>query len=280
MRVRRRVLFLCVAILVFTAIVTPVLAANVGDTSARYGSTGPYITRYYHYFLDGRPGTLPFALSTKVYEEYLGKKPRENTDNASYFLSDLNDPDQELYFETLADEIRAEIADPDDQARIAISLVQHIPYQRGSPYRYPYEVLYEGSGVCQEKSILLAALLRELGFKSSVMYFVRENHMAVGISCPDHFDFQESGYCMVEATNVVIITDDTSYEISGEGWSVPEIYPTSDGRSLESVSREYNGARTWIDLQAKSKISRESGTILSTDDSLNWYRLQAKYDLN
>ena len=134
--------------------------------------------------------------------------------------------------------------------------------------------------MCQEKSILLAALLQELGFKSSVMYFIRENHMAVGLSCPDDFDFQATGYCMVEATNVVIITDDTSYEISGEGWSVLEIYPTSDGRSLESVDREYYDACTWIMMQLKSKAAREDGTTLSLADNQSWYRLQGKYDLN
>jgi hypothetical protein len=194
-----------------------VLAATVGEISLTDSPSGPNVTRHYDYFLDGRQGTLPLDLSTKLYGEYLDKKSRGTSDNASYFQNFLDNPDEKPYVNTLANEIRVETGDPDDQARIAISLVQHIPFLRGSPTRYPYEVLYEGSGVCQEKSILLAALLRELGFKSSLMYFVRENHMAVGISRPEAYDFLDSGYCLVEATNIVIITDNTSYMISDRG---------------------------------------------------------------
>lgn len=180
----------------------------------------------------------------------------------------------------MTDEIRNESGNSDDQARIAISLVQHIPYKEESLHRYPYEVLYEGSGVCQEKSILLVALLRELGFKSSVMYFIPENHMAVGISCPESYAFKVSGYCLVQATNAMIVTDDTPFLGSEKDWSIPEIIQTSDGRSFDSAKSEYSDARTWIQLQTASKAARENGTILSRADNLRWYQLQKKYDLN
>ncbi len=276
----RRIPLFLMAVLLCTAIVPQALAATAGEISPMDSQPGPNVTVHYDYFLDGRPGTLPLNLSTKLYGDYLGKKSRGTYDNASYFQNFLDDPDEKPYVKTLASESRAETRDPDDQARIAISLVQHIPYLWGSPTRYPYEVLYERSGVCQEKSILLAALLRELGFNSSLMYFVRENHMTVGIACPEAYDFQDSGYCLVETTNVVIITDNTSYAISGRVWSNPEIYLTSDGRSLESANIEYYDARTWIMMQLKSKAAREDGTTLSLVDNQSWYRLQAKYDLN
>ncbi|MBU2617039.1 MAG: hypothetical protein KKB79_03640, partial [Nanoarchaeota archaeon] len=59
-----------------------------------------------------------------------------------------------------------------DQARIAVSIVQNIPYSHSNETftfagsevdhsRYPYEVLYDYAGICGEKSELLAFLLRD-----------------------------------------------------------------------------------------------------------------------
>ncbi|MDO9323886.1 MAG: transglutaminase-like domain-containing protein [Methanoregula sp.] len=276
----RRILILCTILFFCTTTVTPALDVTLNGMDTSQDSTGPYIIRHYDYVLDGRQGIVPLALSTKLYEMYLEKKPNGYSDNESYFLTYLNDRDQNRYFEALGDEIRKKTDNPDDQARIAISLVQHLPYLQESPHRYPYEVLYDSSGVCCEKSILLVALLRELGFKSSVMYFIPENHMAVGISCPEPYDFKGSGYCLVQTTNAVIVTDDSRFRNYGENWSSPEIIQTSDGRSFESVISEYSDARTWIHLQSASKTARESGTMLSRADNIRWYQLQKKYDLN
>jgi hypothetical protein len=277
----RRILSILVLLCFCTIVITPVFAEATSGKSASDHSPGGYITRSYNYILDGNPGTVSLALSTKLQEEYrLREAPWYIQDNSSYFLSSLNDMDQRHYIEVLADGIRAETQDPDDQARIATSLVQHITYEQGTAYRYPYEILYEGSGVCGEKSILLAALLRELGSNASVMYFVPENHMTAGISCPAPFDFQGSGYCMIETTHGVIITDDTSFQSDGiMNWSVPEITQTSEGISFTSAKNDYYDARSWIALQAESKASREAGKIFPTVDKQRWYQLQSKYDL-
>ena len=55
----------------------------------------------------------------------------------------------------------------DEQLRIAVSLVQNIPYDWDNYYtgelgKYPYEVLYQNKGVCGEKSQLIIFLLREV----------------------------------------------------------------------------------------------------------------------
>ncbi len=280
----RLILILCTALILCTTIFTPVLAVTTNGMDTSYGSTDGYITRHYDYVLDGNQGTLPIALSTKLYSAYREENPRQKrawayVDNASFFLTYLNEYNQNRYFEALADEIRKKTDNPDDQARIAISLVQHIPYIKGSPYRYPYEVLYDGSGVCFEKSLLLAALLKELGYKSSVLYFIPENHLAVGISCPEPYDFRGTGYCLVQATNPIIMTDETPFAGSGENWSSPEIIRTSDGHSLDSVRTEYIDARTLILLQSERTAARGNGTTLPIADNPRWSELQAKYDL-
>ncbi|MFA4877741.1 MAG: transglutaminase domain-containing protein [Methanoregula sp.] len=271
----RPVLVIVVLFVFLTIIITPVLAESDN-------LPGQAITRSYDYVLDGRPGTLPLALSTDLHDDYLTKKPTwDISDNASYFLSYLNDPAQKQYIKKLADEIRDETGNPDDQARIATSLVQHITYEKGTKYRYPYEVLYQGNGVCGEKSLLLSALLRELGFKSSVLYFVPENHMAAGIACKAPYDFKESGYCIIEATHPYIISDETAFWTNSRTaeWSMPEVIGTSEGRFLDSSEKDYNDARELISLKLEIYAAREAGRSISSEDYQRWYQIKDKYNL-
>jgi len=129
----------------------------------------------------------------------------------------------------------------DDQARIAISLVQKIPFgisdrkikfgERDVDYsRYPYEVLYEGQGTCGEKSTLLALLLRELGYGVVLFYYEKENHESLGIKCPLEEGYKGTGYCFVETTGPAIISDDR-IAYSGGIWlnSIPQIMLISEG---------------------------------------------------
>ena len=264
-----------VVIIIFCSLMIMPVPADV--------TTSPdhYIIRSYNYVLDGRQGTLTLALSTEVYKKYLGMEPQyENRDNTSYFLSFVNDPAQAPYIRALADEIRVASADPDDQARIATNLVQHITYNKGNNTRYPYEVLYEGQGVCGEKSILLTALLRELGFRSSVMYFMPENHMTAGIGCEAPYEFQGTGYCMIESTVPSIITDETSFpDFNTAGWSSPEVTGVSEGRSFDTASHDYYDARAVILLKAENADAHKAGESLRTKDYVRWYLLKNKYDL-
>lgn len=66
---------ICLVLIFCITLLTPVLAVTINGMDRSYGSTGQYITRFYNYVLDGRQGTLPLALSTKLYEGFLEKKP-------------------------------------------------------------------------------------------------------------------------------------------------------------------------------------------------------------
>lgn len=66
--------------------------------------------------------------------------------------------------------------------------------------RYPYEVLYDQTGVCSGKSLLLHALLSKLGYGVALFVYDSENHLAVGIRCTDKLSTYASGYCYTETT--------------------------------------------------------------------------------
>lgn len=151
-----------------------------------------------------------------------------------------------------------------DQARVAISLVQNIPY--GTTDKkilfasgeinyslYPYEVIYYNQGICGEKSALMALLLKELGYGVSVFYFAEENHEAVGVKCPIEKSFRNTGYCFIETGGPAIITDSSLEYVSGiKLESEPQIMLISDGISLPEDMREYRDAKDLRDIRDRN----------------------------
>ena len=92
---------------------------------------------------------------------------------------------------------------------LVLAFVQAIPYDNdrarkilagaGDP-QYPYETLFRQRGVCSDKSLLAAALLRELGYGAALFTYKAEHHMAVAVACPPEYSTYASGYCYAETT--------------------------------------------------------------------------------
>jgi uncharacterized protein YeeX (DUF496 family) len=62
-------------------------------------------------------------------------------------------------------------------------------------------VLYNNTGVCSDKSLLAYSLIKELGYGMAFFIYDKENHMAIGIKCPEKYSTYGSGYCYAETTN-------------------------------------------------------------------------------
>jgi transglutaminase-like putative cysteine protease len=202
--------------------------------------------------------------------------------DADLELRFLNQKEQKAYLVELVDKIKSQTNNKDDQARIAISLVQKIPYDYEGvktnqlTNRYPYEVLYDDKGVCGEKSHLLAFLLRELGYGVVLIDFKMEQHMAVGIECPAQYaqyTYNNLAYCFVEAANSDMVTDNKGTYVGGiKLTSSPEIIPISDGNSFDSVSEEYKDAQEWYKIMGM-------GQVLDPYDYSRWQSLVKKYGI-
>jgi hypothetical protein len=200
--------------------------------------------------------------------------------DADYYRKFLEDPGQDSAIDGILSQITAKTPNTDDQARIGISLVQHIPYDTGtgSRVRYPYQVLSDNTGDCDEKSLLLAYLLRELGYGVALLRYDPENHMAVGIAASSEFDHHDSGYAFIETTRPSIVTDDTGeYAGIGRLTSIPTIIPISEGRSFAGISEESGDA---------AELMRLRGMRQPLDPSLDsyhyarWQILDTKYALD
>lgn len=202
---------------------------------------------------------------------------------SDFFLRDINDPEQRQLLIPLLVAIQNSANDKSDQVRIAISLVQNIPFGSSTKLqnfpgkgqvsysRYPYEVLYDDMGICGEKSELLAFLLKEMGYGTVSFYFPTENHEAVGIKCPSRYSFDNTGYCFIETTGPSIMTDSGIEYVGGvKLHSMPEIILVSNGDSLGTGMYEYADAKEMMSL-------RNGNLILFRGTRLN--KLRDKYGL-
>ncbi len=238
-----------------------------------------------NYILRGSKGEIAYAVYGGL-NDYLKALPRSMSytsggtppSSLDFIMRDLNNEKQNQFLGSLVSKIRDTTSNKDDQARIAISIVQNIPYDNlglatgNINGKYPYEVLYTNTGVCSEKSQLLAYLLRGLGYGTVIFRYDTENHDAVGIKCLD-YSYISSGYCFIESTVPSIITNSNgNYVGVGKLTSTPEILKISDGDSFNTVSEEY------VDEQEYQKLIG-MGTVLPIDSYHRWLALANKYGM-
>ena len=246
------------------------------------------------YLLNGEEKSFDIALYNGLYG-YLGNLSRtinyngeEKPFRVDFKFKKINERNQKELLAPLVVAIQNSASSKDDQARIAISIVQNIEFGKSNKIvgigenqtmdysRYPYEVLYENAGVCGEKSETLTFLLKELGFGSVLFYNQKENHESVGIKCPVEESYWNSGYCFVETSAPSILSDD---EISYVGdiklESKPEIMFISEGISLSDNLLEYNDAEDFMKLRQKL----EQGKSLSQGESKRLDELNLRYGL-
>lgn len=253
----------------------------VPQTSAPQGGGGtPYATdpttRSLPLTVKGRSGAVSVTLYGGLSRHLDAKRP------AFYgnYLEYVNEPEQADAIRAIANALRSQYGSGDDAARAAISLVQEIPYDyagmsaRSSDLRHPYEVLYDNTGVCSEKSVLLAALLKELGYGVALLSFDSQSHMAVGISCPSQYAYRGTGYAFVESTRPNIPTyAEGNYVGVGQLTTMPGVISVAAGKSFASIGEEAADANEYRSLLAM-------GTVLDPYHYSRWQAIVAKYDIS
>ncbi|MBD3362020.1 hypothetical protein GF358_04495 [Candidatus Woesearchaeota archaeon] len=235
------------------------------------------------YTLNGRENSISLTVYKEL-NDFLSAKPRkyycnpECPSSREIEMKYIDNTEQKPYMKKLVSKIKSKTSDKKEQARIAIALVQRIPYadteRRNNALtgRYPYEVLFDNRGVCGEKSLLLAFLLREIGYGVSLFHYPEEKHMTVGLKCPLEYSYQESGYCFIETVEPIIPTYIPSkYVDIGSLDSDPEIIQVSEGKTFD-ISEEYSDAR---ELKRINSI----GLVLQPKDYAIWRDLMKKYGI-
>jgi len=231
----------------------------------------------YPYYFGGRK-TLSFTTYSGLNDYFSKESHTYRYDYVDEVIMELLENHyQDEYLELLIEKIKKTSSSPDSQARIAISLVQHIPYSWSrysgthTDWYYPYETLHHNQGVCTDKALLLGYLLNRLGY--DVVLFEFSDHMAVGVKCDSPYDFQNSGYAFIETTRPTIITYIPDTYLGGfQVTSDVTIIHLKGGTNSLDVSREYQDAIALKNLESM-------GRVLDQYHYSQWLALTQKYDL-
>jgi hypothetical protein len=167
-----------------------------------------------------------------------GEVPEEEWVAGAYRAQAL-DPAQDRFYDDLLVRFR-EVRDRrgldgDRYFELMAAAVQQLPYVSapGTAAKYPVETWADGSGDCDDKTLLLAGLLAREGYRVALLVFLPESHMALGIGCPAGYEYGGSGYAYLEVTNgsyVGAVPDGIGEEVRLA--SSPLVVPVGDGTAV------------------------------------------------
>jgi hypothetical protein len=175
------------------------------------------ITRTYAWNYDGSMFEVRCDYYIDAYKTY---SQRSRTRNYDQFVADPYDDELISQITTQLERLAQDSGYGDDEIPyITMAFVQSLPYVSDSVSsgydeypRFPFETLYNGGGDCEDSSILLAALLNDMGY--GVVLIELPGHMAVGVKGDDalygsYYEYEGERYFYLETTN--------------SGWAVGEI---------------------------------------------------------
>ncbi|MDO9550414.1 MAG: hypothetical protein Q7J03_05515 [Methanoregula sp.] len=160
------------------------------------------------------------------------------------YRSMVNDPAQEDLYGALIREFKQIKNDKnlsdDEYLELITTFVQSLRYETltDNPAKFPVETVVEGSGDCDDKSLLLAGLLSREGYGVALMSFGPEQHMAVGVAADDYL-YKNTSYTYIETTNfsfVGVPADTLKDGLTLQ--SNPVIIPIGNGTKLYTSSKE------------------------------------------
>lgn len=180
-----------------------------------------------------------------------------------YFPAFVEEPSQAGFYDALLAELRRvrdeRQLDNDRYAELLTVFAQSIAYHTDPDDlepKFPVETFVDGNGDCDDKTLLLAALLSHEGYDVAVLLFEPEKHVALGIRC-EELAYKQTGYAYTETTTqgfIGMIPDSFSGGI--ELVSDPQVFEIGDG------SREYTaGDEVTVILEGRQQAAEEAEVL-------------------
>lgn len=149
--------------------------------------------------------------------------------SSAYYRSIALDPLQKPMFDSACEQLRsfatAHGLDRSEYLELIAKYVQSITYDKKefasgtTRVRFPVQTVVDGKGLCEDKSLLLTALLAHEGYSAALLSFEPEKHMAVGVRGPGP-TYGDTGYLFLETTEPCYVSE------------IPDVY--DDGMKLRS----------------------------------------------
>lgn len=227
------------------------------------------INRQYDWRYDEREWQWTLAIPQSLYDYYV-ERPRAMTEDYSIYITH---PGDDEYIDTLIDKIKEVAAnagyDEVETVNFAVSFVQSLPYTVDSVTtaydeypRYPIETLVDNGGDCEDTSILMAAILHQMGYGTVLISL--PNHMAVGILGSEgmsgtYWPHADGKYYYLETT--------------GEGWEIGELPPEYTGESasiydilpVPILTSNWSAETSWFNKTNLTVTVENLGTAAAAD---------------
>ena len=145
--------------------------------------TIPVIDRSYTWEYDGEEYTFDIAIPEPLYEYYSGKTRYRTQDYRGYIMHPYDDD----YVRVLLSEFDRLIGltqlTVEDKVGLVRTFVQNMEYEQDTTTleypKYPVETLFDGGGDCEDTTILMGHLLREMDVNTALIYM--PGHMALAV---------------------------------------------------------------------------------------------------
>jgi hypothetical protein len=281
-------------LVVFLALLLALPQEFYGIPEVAMGTTaaaGPPINFTRSFTFEKHAETVTVAVNRSVYEA--SKQTHRNIllfgdqkqAGARYYGAMIHDPSQEqIYADLLGQfrQIRAERNLTDDEyLELIAATIQSIPYRDGgsAPPKYPAELLAEGMGDCDDKSILIAGLLAREGYRVALLKFGPEGHMSMGVGS-DAFLYKSTGYTYLEGMTPAYVGFPSAHLVASLD-SEPLVIPVGSGTLLYHSGNEtsYICNRSVFTRQKTEELSARLGQFPQSEyTSTEYLALQNERD--
>lgn len=184
-----------------------------------------------------------------------------------FYLQLLQEPSEEAIIGTVIGQLRQAAPASGDDAFVewVVAFVQGAirydwqTYHRldQSEIRYPYQTLHDGAGVCADKTILLARLLRVLGYDCVIFTYPNANHMALGLKVPHGYGDYGLDYAYVETTGYAPIGTIPDQFVGGIVLDrKPEVAAVGDkaGKTFRKIEQNRIQQAEWIERYGREYL--------------------------
>ena len=197
----------------------------------------------------------------------------------------LEDPRDDKVMNRIVDQIDKSNSVHSEAERVdtAVRFVQkcihydYAQYGGKSPgkHLHPYATLYLNRGVCCEKSVLLAEILRHMGYGVAIVGFkmTDDSHAGVGIKCPPgegNFGANKE-YAYIETTEPLKIGELRS-DLIGKDGRVIAIYPNGNTfTGIDELNKMYAPPNlSWVGESTEKDAKLESAAEqIANDDTID-----------
>ncbi len=164
---------------------------------------------------EGRQVTLDVTVDGSLYAGAVAAEKsvtrfgnaRENDWIEDYWPAFIDEEHQEPFFGDVLGalhQVRDSLGlDSDRYAELLTVFAQSLVYETDPvdlEPKFPVETFVDGTGDCDDKTLLLAGLLAREGYDVAILMFEPEKHVALGIRSAD-LPYRDTGYAFVETTS-------------------------------------------------------------------------------